>query len=82
MPVTAICAHHGISRKTFYKWRRRYQEGGRNYRALRDRSRRPRSHPKAIPKATVELILALRPPKADTGPAAWPITCGTATGCG
>lgn len=60
MPVTAVCAHHGISRKTFYKWRRRYQEGGRNYRALRDRSRRPRSHPKGIPKATVELILALR----------------------
>ena len=30
-PVTQVCLHYGISRKTFYKWLRRYQEGGRDF---------------------------------------------------
>lgn len=59
-PVTGVCQHYGISRKTFYKWRRRYQEGERDFHALRDLSRRPHSHPRSVPKATVERLLALR----------------------
>ena len=40
-PVTEVCAHYGISRKTFYKWYGRYQESGRGFHVLKDRSRRP-----------------------------------------
>jgi len=59
VPVTQVCLHYGISRKTFYKWLRRYQEGGRDFHVLKDRSRRPHSHPRTVPKATVERLLTL-----------------------
>lgn len=38
-----LCRRFGISAKTGYKWRKRAAEGGAE--ALRDRSRRPKSHP-------------------------------------
>lgn len=60
VPVTQVCQHYGISRKTFYKWLRRYQAGGRSFQALRDRSRRPHHHPKALAPLAVERVLALR----------------------
>ena len=60
VPVTQVCLHYGVSRKTFYKWLRRYQEGGRDFHVLKDRSRRPHSHPRTVPRATVERLLALR----------------------
>ena len=59
-PVTKVCQHYGISRKTFYKWHGRYQEGGRDFQVLKDRSRRPHGHPRATPRGTVERLLALR----------------------
>src|SRR3990170_3413750 len=59
-PVAEVCRYYGISRKTFYKWLRRYQKGGRDFHALRDRSRRPRSHPRAIPKPVADHVVALR----------------------
>src|SRR5438045_1025186 len=36
----------GVSRKTIYKWRQRFLQGGR--RALRDRSRRPLQQPRRL----------------------------------
>ncbi len=39
--VRAACQRHGISRQTFYNWKRRYEEGG--LAALQDRSRTPRN---------------------------------------
>ena len=60
VPVTQVCLHYGISRKTFYKWLRRYQEGGRDFHALKDRSRRPHSLILGLfPRAAVERLLAL-----------------------
>jgi transposase-like protein len=41
--VTVACKRLGISRKTFYKWRKRFQVERRRRTALRDRSRRPLS---------------------------------------
>lgn len=38
-----LCRHFGISRKTGYKWLKRYREGGES--ALADRSRRPHHSP-------------------------------------
>lgn len=59
-PVAKVCGHYGISRKTFYKWYGRYQEAGSDFHALKDLSRRPHSHPRTVPKAVVERIVALR----------------------
>jgi len=59
-PVTEVCEHYGISRKTFYKWYGRYQQAGRDFHALKDRSRRPYSHPRSVPKPVAERIVALR----------------------
>jgi len=59
-PVSEVCRYYGISRKTFYKWYGRYQEAGRDFHVLKDRSRRPHSHPRSVPKPVVERVLALR----------------------
>jgi len=55
---TELCRRFGISRKTGYKFVRRYREEG--VEGLRDRSRRPGSSPGATPPGTERLILALR----------------------
>ena len=41
--VAATCRYYGISRPTFYKWLRQYEELGEE--GLRDRSSRPRTCP-------------------------------------
>jgi transposase InsO family protein len=56
--VARTCRHFGISRKTFYKWKRRHQELGEA--ALADRPRRPRRSPGATPPEVVSKILYLR----------------------
>ena len=38
-----LCRRFGVSAKTGYKWRERWREGGAE--ALKDRSRRPKTHP-------------------------------------
>lgn len=53
-----LCREFGISRKTGYKWRERYAEGGPA--ALVDRSRRALTNPQAVSAETREQILALR----------------------
>ena len=60
MAVTEVCGHYGISRKTFYKWYGRYQKSRRDFHGLRDRSRRPHSHPRSVPKPVAERIVSLR----------------------
>ena len=42
VPVTQVCLYYGVSRilpQKDYKWLRRYQEGGRDFHVLKDRSR-------------------------------------------
>ena len=53
--MTELCQRYGISRKTGYKWLRRFSEHG--YEALKDRSRRPHSCPHKTPDRCVEAIL-------------------------
>jgi transposase-like protein len=43
--VAATCRYYGVSRQSFYKWLRRYEELGPE--GLRDRSRRPHVSPNA-----------------------------------
>ena len=59
-PVTEVCEHYGISRKTFYKWYGRYRESGRDFHVLKDRSRRPHGHPRSIPNRVVERVVTMR----------------------
>src|ERR1041385_6942766 len=50
--------HFGLSRKTFYKWRRRFAEHGAA--GLADRPRAPLRSPRATPQDVVSKILYLR----------------------
>ncbi|MBW2322180.1 MAG: helix-turn-helix domain-containing protein [Deltaproteobacteria bacterium] len=46
--VSRACKNCGISRKTYYKWWKIYQNSDADKDNLADRSRRPNSHPKTI----------------------------------
>ena len=52
----AVCNRFGISRKTFYKWLKRYQESSGDSTSLCDRSRRPHHFPRATRPEHVELL--------------------------
>jgi transposase-like protein len=56
--VAEVCARHGISRASFYRYRRRYLEVGAA--GLEPRSRRPRSSPAQIEPALEARIVELR----------------------
>ncbi len=56
--VAQTCRYFGISRHTFYKWRRRYEEQGEQ--GLRDRSSRPHRSPRATSAEVVGKIMYLR----------------------
>lgn len=51
--VSEACRRHGVSRKTYYKWKARYDG---TIESLMDRSRRPHSHPKQLSQAEHALI--------------------------
>jgi transposase InsO family protein len=63
--VAAFCREHGISRQTFYGWRRRYQLEGLD--GLELRSRAPKTSPARIAADVEETIVALRKELADLG---------------
>ena len=46
--VSQVCREFGISRKTFYKWWPLYAKKGLS--GLKEHSKRPKSHPKTVPK--------------------------------
>ena len=60
----AVCRKFGISRKTFYKWLKRYRETNGDTGALADRSRRPHRFPRATPE---DQIAILKMAKQQTG---------------
>ena len=62
--VRAVCEKFNISRKTFYKWLRRFEESQGNTASLADRSRRPHHFPRATPTKNIAL---LQKAKHDTG---------------
>ena len=53
--VARTCRHFGISRRAFYKWKRRFDEHGEA--GLVDRPRAPHRSPKPTPKEVVSKIL-------------------------
>lgn len=56
--VAGTCRHFGLSRKTYYKWKRRYDE--HREAGLCDRPRIPHRSPRATPHEVVSKILYLR----------------------
>ena len=56
--MAELCARHGVSRKTGYKWITRYAEEGR--RGLGDRSRAPQTCPHRLAAATATLLVTAR----------------------
>lgn len=56
--VAELCRRFGVSRKTAYKWQRRFRGGGKENTA--DRSRRPRSSPGRTGPAVEAAIVAVR----------------------
>lgn len=63
--VTEVCADLGISRQTYYKYRRRFQAEG--WDGLEPRSRRPLSSPRRTDLATVAKIIDARKLLDDEG---------------
>jgi transposase InsO family protein len=70
--VSAFCREHGISRQTFYQWRRRYRAEGLD--GLEARSRAPKTSPKRIDPETEDAIVALRKELSELGVDAGPGT--------
>ncbi len=58
--VPLVCKKFGISRKTFYKWFRIYNKAGQKLESLADRSRRPKTNPRATPDHVIKRLRELR----------------------
>ena len=68
--MSELCLRSGISRKTGYKWLRRWLEGGE--RSLEDLPKRPHNSPNHTSAEMEQMVIDLRrssPPKEDT---CWP----------
>ncbi len=62
--VRLVCQKFGISRKTFYKWLKRYRKSGGDPASLVDNSRKPHRFPRATPPEVVNQIVQA---KRETG---------------
>jgi transposase InsO family protein/transposase-like protein len=56
--VSKTCRYYGINRQVYYKWLRRYEEGGLD--GLRDRSSKPHVSPRATRVEVVGKVIYLR----------------------
>jgi putative transposase len=64
--VAELCRRFGISRKTGYKWLKRFDEGGAA--ELADRGRRPRRSPNAVDPRIAAALLSARKQRPTWGP--------------
>lgn len=62
-----VCEKFRITRKTFYKWRKRFRRWGQTERGLGDRSRRPYHMPTRIPVEMREAIFVAKEEHPDWG---------------
>ncbi|MGE5314407.1 MAG: helix-turn-helix domain-containing protein [Acidobacteriota bacterium] len=58
--INAVCKKYGISRKTLYKWLKRYRRSGQDPESLTDQPRTPHNSPKQTSGEVSVLVLALR----------------------
>ena len=64
--ISELSRCYGVSRKTAYKWRARYQREG--VAGLLDQSRAPHRHPQGLSEAVVASVLELRHKRLTWGP--------------
>jgi transposase InsO family protein len=64
--VSELCRQYSVSRKTAYKWLKRYREKGAE--GLGDRSRAPHHHPNQVAGEIEERVLELRSERPSWGP--------------
>ncbi len=64
--VSRTAVAFATTRKTVYKWLKRYYAEG--FEGLKERSRAPKHHPRQIPQEWVERILAIRRQRPYLGP--------------
>lgn len=64
--MSDLCEVYGVSRKTGYKWLRRYEAKGLD--GLREMSRAPLRHPNAVDEAIETAIVALKQERPKRGP--------------
>lgn len=64
--ATELAENYGVSRKTVYKWIRRYQDNGMV--GLEGLSREPYHHPNETPQETIEVILERKRHRMRWGP--------------
>ena len=65
--VAQLAEYFEVSRKTVYKWLRRYAEAGVS--GLEERSRAPHRHPNATPESVVMAVLRAKAARPSWGPA-------------
>jgi len=58
--VHEVCSRFGISKKTFYKWLKRYRNANEDTSSLMDRSRRPHNSPRSTPTPIVALLKRIK----------------------
>lgn len=58
--VQTVCRKFSISRKTFYKWHKRFIASREDSSSLLDQSRRPHRFPRATPEENIHLLMRLR----------------------
>jgi len=66
--VAELCREFGISRQAGYGWISRYQNAGRDLKAVAARSRRPHSSPTAIAEDVQDVVVAARKRHPRWGP--------------
>src|SRR5690348_632806 len=64
--MSELCRTHGVSRKTAYKWWRRYCDSGVG--ALKDRTSRPHTSPTQVVERVERAIVELRQMYPTWGP--------------
>lgn len=65
LSISELCREAGVSRKTFYKWVRRYRAEGLE--GLQERSRRPHRSSRQTPVEIEDRVVRLRKELADAG---------------
>src|SRR4051812_11561669 len=70
--VSAFCRQQGISRETFYVWRRRYRAEG--LAGLEPRSRAPKTSPRRTTGEVEDVVVAIRKELDELGVDAGPAT--------
>jgi len=65
LTMTELCSRFSITRKTGYKWKKRYKEEG--IQGLHNRSRRPKQSPNKTSSELEELIVSIRNEDPDWG---------------